>query len=61
MSLKNYNDTIGNRTRDLLVCSVVALRMYTGLMLSKGGSIIASKTGKYVKKKYYSIFVLYNH
>ena len=23
MSLKNSNDTIGNRTRDLLVCSVV--------------------------------------
>ena len=24
MSLKNFNDTIGNRTRDLPVCSVVS-------------------------------------
>jgi hypothetical protein len=61
MSLKNSKDTIGNRTRDLLVCSVVALHMYTGIMLSKGGFITASKTGKYMKKKSYSIFVLYNH
>ena len=26
MSMKNYNDTIGNRTRDLLACSVVMIR-----------------------------------
>ena len=29
MSMKNSNDTIGNRSRDLPVCSVVQIRWYT--------------------------------
>jgi hypothetical protein len=28
MSLKNSSDTIGNRTRDLLVCSVVSCKVH---------------------------------
>jgi hypothetical protein len=34
MSMKNSNDTIGNRTRDLRACSTVPLRMI-GLLAKK--------------------------
>jgi hypothetical protein len=42
MSLKNSNDTIGNRTRDLPVCSVVQLQSYIIKNYDKSSSLLGT-------------------
>jgi hypothetical protein len=45
MSMKNSNDTIGNRSRDLSVCSAVSKLMYSDFFTNQIYNIVArSKT-----------------
>ena len=47
MSLKNSNDTIGNRTRDLPVCSVVQVSKY---VISTGYLMVVQLMGLWLEE-----------